>query len=91
MEQAFNQPGPSMEHKCTTKEIGRIIKSLRTNNSYGYDEISTHIKKISSIFISSPLNYICNKILLWGAFPDKLKYAVIKRLWKNGDKCDVDL
>jgi len=29
-------------------------------------------------FISSPLNYICNKILLWGVSPDGSKYAVIK-------------
>ena len=31
MEQAFNKPYPSMEYKCTTtKEIERIIKSLKT-------------------------------------------------------------
>ena len=30
MEQAFNKPYPSMEYKCTTKEIGQIIKSLKT-------------------------------------------------------------
>ena len=31
VEQAFNKPYPSMECKCTTtKEIGRIIKSLKT-------------------------------------------------------------
>ena len=41
-EQAFNKPYPSMECKCTTtKEIERIIKSLKAKNSYGYDEIST--------------------------------------------------
>jgi len=33
---------PSMECKCTTtKEIGQIIKSLKTKNAYGYDKIST--------------------------------------------------
>jgi len=60
MEQAFNKPYPSMEFKCTTtKEIGQIIKSLKTKISYGYDEISTKILKISCPFISSPINYIC--------------------------------
>ena len=90
MEQAFNKPYPSMECKCTTtKEIEQIIKSLKTKNSYGYDEISTKILKISCSFISSPLNYICNKILFWGKFPARLKYAVIKPLHKNGDKCEM--
>jgi hypothetical protein len=33
MEQAFNKPYPSMERKCTTtKEIERIIKSLKKCN-----------------------------------------------------------
>ena len=74
VKQAFNKPYPSMECKCTTtKEIEQIIKSLITKNSYGYDEISTKILKISYPFISSTLNYICNKILFWGVFPDRLK------------------
>jgi len=90
MEQAFTKPYPRMECKCTTtKEIEQIIKFLETKNSYGYDEISTMILKISGPFISSPLNYICNKILFWGVFGDSLKYAVIKPLHKNGDRCEV--
>jgi len=45
--------------KCTTtKEIEQIIKSLKTKNSYGYNEISTEILKISGPFLSCPINYI---------------------------------
>ena len=44
--------------------------------------------KISCPFIISPLNYICNKILFWGVFPDRLKYTVIKTLHKNSDRCE---
>jgi hypothetical protein len=47
------------------------------------------ILKISCPFISSPLNYVCNKILFWAVFPDRLKHTVIKPLHKNGDWCDV--
>jgi hypothetical protein len=47
------------------------------------------ILKISSPFISSPINYICNKMLRGGVFSDRLKYALIKPLHKNGDICDV--
>ena len=90
MDQAFNKPYPNMKCKCTTtNKIERIIKSLKTKNSYEYDEISTKILKISYHFISSPINYICNKMLFWGVFPDKLKYAIIKPLHKNDDKCKV--
>jgi hypothetical protein len=67
----LNLPYPSMECKyTTTKEIERIIKCLKTKNSYGYDEISTEILKISCPFMGSPINYICNKMLFWGVFPD---------------------
>jgi hypothetical protein len=72
MEQAFNKPYPNMECKCTTtKEIEQIIKSLKTKYSYGYNEVSTKDLKISCPFISSPLNYICNKILFLGKLPDR--------------------
>jgi hypothetical protein len=62
--QDFTKPYPSMECKCTTtKEVEQVIKSLKTKNSCGYDEISTKILKISCPFISSPINYTCNKML----------------------------
>ena len=83
MEHVFNKPYPSMKCKCrTTKEIEQIIIKW-------YDEISTKILKISCPFISSPINYVPNQILFWGIFPDRLKYAVIKPLCKNGDRCEV--
>jgi len=79
-----------MECKCTTtKEIEQIIKCFKAKNSYGYDELSTKILKINGPFISSPINYICNKMLFWGVFPDRLKYAIINPLHKNNDMCEV--
>jgi hypothetical protein len=90
MEQAFNKPNPSMESKYTsTKEIEQIIKFLKIKNSYGYVELSTKTLKLSGPFISSPINYLCNKLLFQGIFSDRLKYAIIKLLHKNGDRCDV--
>ena len=73
MEQACNKTYPRIECKCTTtQEIEQIIKSLKTKNSYGYNKISTKILKISCLFISSPLSYIRNKIILWCVFTDRL-------------------
>jgi hypothetical protein len=55
MEQAFNEPYPTMEHTSTTmKEMKQIIKAPKTKNSYGYDEISTKTLRISSLIKGFP-------------------------------------
>ena len=71
--------------KSSTKEITRIIKSFKTENSSGYDEINTKILKISVNYICSPLTHICNKSISTGVFPEQLKYSIIKPLFKKGD------
>ena len=70
----------------TTGEIEKIIKELKSKRSCGYDEITTEILKISSVFIVSPLTYICNRMLSTGTFLDRLKYSEIKPIYKKGDK-----
>jgi hypothetical protein len=85
--QSFKHPFPNIKLKyVSTKEIEKIIKLLKPKNSFGYDGISTKLIKISSSFISSPLTHICNKSLSSGIFPDRMKYAVVKPLFKKGDK-----
>jgi hypothetical protein len=80
-------PYPSIKyHRTTTKEITNIIKSLKSSNSSGYDEIPTKLLKLCSPYISSPLNYICNRTLATGIFPDRLKYASIRPIFKKGKK-----
>jgi hypothetical protein len=71
---------------ATTSEIDKIIKSLKTKNSYGYDEISVKILKSSAPFIISPLTYICNKSLSSGVFSERLKDAIVKPIHKKGDR-----
>jgi hypothetical protein len=39
-------------------------------------------------YIISPLTYICNRSLAQGIFPDILKFAVVKPIYKNGDRYD---
>jgi len=64
---------------------------MESKSSYGYDEISSHILKLSTPFIISPLTYICNAAFNSGilVFPDKLKYAIVKPILKNGSKQDI--
>jgi hypothetical protein len=67
-----------------TQETENIIKSLKPKNTLRHDLIPTNLLKISSIYISSPLNHICNAALSPGIFPQRLKYSVVKPLHKKG-------
>jgi len=67
-------------------KLKKIIKSLRTKNACGYDEISNHIIKLTAPFIISPLTYISNAFLSNGVFLDRVKYAVVKPIFKKGNK-----
>jgi hypothetical protein len=81
-----------MLFKCVSpKETEDITKSLKIKNSRGYDEISTKILKSSIYYISPPLTcvLICNRILLSGTFPTRLKFSEVKRMFKKGDKKDT--
>jgi Notch-like protein len=63
--------------------------SFKSSNSFGYDEVPTRILKLCSYFISFSLTYVCKKTLLTGVFPDSLKYAILRPLFKKGNKNDV--
>jgi hypothetical protein len=68
--QTFGQSFSKMKlRNTTTYEIEKIIKSLKSKNSYGY-EISTRILKVSAPYVLSPLTYIFNKVLSTGAFSE---------------------
>ena len=54
----------------TAYEINKIINSVKSKTSHGYDEISDKILKASAPFILSPLTCIFNKVLSSGIFPD---------------------
>ena len=71
-------------NNTTMHEINKIIYSLKCKDSYGYDEISTRILKISAPYILSPLTYIFNKILSTRIFPERLKISEVKPLFKKG-------
>jgi len=73
LSRAFNQPIPIINLKCvSSKEIEDITKSLKIKNSHGYGGISTKNLKVSIHYISSPLTYICNRMLSSGIFPTRL-------------------
>jgi hypothetical protein len=86
----FKELFPTIKYQnTTTAETAKINESLKAKDSHGYDEISVKIFKLISPFISSPLSYICNKLLSSGTLPCRLKYAQVVPLFKKGDKKDM--
>ena len=74
---------------ASTYETEKIIKSLRSKNKCGYDEISNQILKLTAPFLISPLTCICNADLSTGVFHDRLKYAIVKPIFKKGNKQEI--
>ena len=70
----------------TEEEVSDIIKGLSDNKSsdiYGY---SVKLIKIALPKIANILSYIFNNSFSQGKFPDKLKYASITPIHKEGSK-----
>jgi hypothetical protein len=78
---------PMKCHCISTTDIKKIIKSLKTKSSYGYNNISTRILKIGILYIITPsLTFICNQSLAQGILPDRLKFALVKPIFKIDSK-----
>jgi hypothetical protein len=89
LNQSYNSPFENIDGiRPQLQELKEIIKTLKNKSSYGYDKIPVKILRISLPYIISPPTSICNEALSQGTFPDRLKYAVIKPIYKTGDKCE---
>jgi hypothetical protein len=83
----FIKPFDDMKWSYTSsKEMEDIIEALKDKNSSGYDEITSKIIKISKPFIIAPIINICNKMLSQAVYPERLKFSLIKPIYKGGDK-----
>ena len=86
----YSKPFSKIKWQYTsTHEIRKIIKALKSKNSCGYDKITSPIIKVSAPYIISPLTHICNAALSSGIFPDRLKYAIVKPIYKKGSRQDI--
>jgi len=70
----------------TEGERRSLICSLKAKDSSGCDGISSKIQKKFNSLIIKPLSFFCNESIQTGVFPDRLKYAIVKPLYKNGDR-----
>jgi hypothetical protein len=83
LKHAFQNSFPSIKCKCTTKEIENM--SLKSSNSFGYDEVPTKTLKLRPPFINLLFNYMCNTTLLTGVFSSRLQHGFIRPLFKRGN------
>jgi hypothetical protein len=72
------------------QEVLNIIYSLKNSNSTGYDGICTKVIKTVAHILASPISYIINLCIEQGIFPEKLKVAIVRPLFKKGDKENMD-
>ena len=72
-------------NSITESETLSIINKLESKNSSGKDEISNKLLKSIKDAIAKPLTIIINQSLKTGIFPDALKIAKVKPLYKKGD------
>ena len=74
----------------TEAEVQAIVMSLKSKNSTGYDGISNKILKYCVHSISKPLTYVFNFSLTTGTFPERCKFAIVRPVYKKGEKKEMN-
>jgi hypothetical protein len=67
-------------------EIIKTIMELNNSKAAGYDDISPHVIKQVANQLAYPLSYVFNLSFETGIFPDKLKIAKVRPLFKSDDR-----
>jgi len=78
------------KEKINMHEITKIINNLNDDTAAGYDEVTVKSLNAIAANIIEPLTYIYNLSISECTFPDKLKLAIIKPLFKNGDSTNIN-
>jgi len=72
----------------TETEVIQVIKGLKNNSSVRFDETPTFLVKQCLCHFIKPLVHIYNVSFQTGTFPDMMKKAKIKPLFKKEDRQD---
>lgn len=73
----------------TPFEVSKTIRSLKSKNSSGFDEISSNVLKSCEKELVYPLVNIINKSFAQGKFPTNLKTAKVYPKFKQGASTEV--
>lgn len=70
---------------CSEHEIYETCINLKNKKSSGWDDIPVKVIKLCAHQIVKPLCHLINLMLAEGIFPDLLKLAIVKPIFKKGD------
>jgi len=76
--------------KISNADTLKIINSLKSKTSKGFDHLSSALLKQIKDEICEPLTHIINKSLDTGIFPNKLKIAKILPIYKKDDITSIE-
>lgn len=86
-----NKPSSSFSfQEVDENQVLKVIDSLKSKTSSGYDLISTKLLKQIKTVIAQPLTFIFNQSLNSGFFPDHMKIAKVSPLYKKGNSSLLD-
>jgi len=75
--------------KIEAEDVVNLVNTDKEATAPGYDRMTIKLLKYVIDFINNPLVYIYNLSIQQGIFPDFLKLAVIKPIFKGGDNKQV--
>ena len=86
-------PNPNHERfilgMIAESEVGKLMQELDENKSVGLDDIPPKIVKWADFLFCPLLTKIFNKCVLGGIYPDCLKTARVRPIFKGGNKNDT--
>lgn len=68
------------------QEVRLLIRKLKCKQSFGIDELPSTLIKQCTDELALPLTMLINQSFSQGIFPDFLKKAIIKPIYKKGEK-----
>lgn len=71
-------------------EIQKVILSLKNTKAVGYDNFATKVLKMCCNELVPILTHLINLSFSEGCFPDALKYAIVRPLFKKGDRRSLE-
>ena len=74
------------ETNLSEKEFQAAFQTIKANKAAGFDDINSNIIKSSYDQLFTPLFHICNISLKYGCFPDRMKIAKVKPLFKSDER-----
>jgi hypothetical protein len=73
-----------------TEEVLQISKKLKMKSSAGYEEIPNMIIKQCIHIVKKPLTFIINLSLRSGIFPNQMKIAKVRLIFKKGQTQNIE-